>query len=232
VSVDRPDGDGTTLVLSLHGVGPVPEHAGPEERPFWCTEAAFTALLDEVVPASVDAGVPIRLTFDDGNDSDVRVALPLLADRRLRADFFVCAGRLGRPGYLDEASVRELDDAGMGIGSHGWDHVDWRRVDGAARQRELVEARSRLSAVVGRAVDDVAIPFGSYDRGVLAGLRRSGVHTAYTSDGGLADGHGWLPTRETCTAAWVPPTLHDVARGGPPQQRLRNAAARLVKRLR
>ena len=80
-------------------------------------------------------------TFDDGNVSDVTEALPALAERGLSAQVFVCAGRFGTDGFLTEEQVRELRAAGMSIGSHGMDHVRWRKLDEPRIGREVVEAK-------------------------------------------------------------------------------------------
>ena len=87
-------------------------------------KAVFCSILDDVPRVCRDWRRPIEITFDDGNASDVEVALPALRERGLAATFFVCAGRIGEPGYLDADQLRELADAGMSVGSHGWDHVD------------------------------------------------------------------------------------------------------------
>jgi len=223
---------GPRLVLTFHGVGYVPTHVGTEERRFWCAESQFHGLLDEVRLLS-QTTVPIQLTFDDGNDTDVLVAMPALLDRQLTANFFICAGRLGERGYLDEDQIRRLRDAGMRSGSHGWGHLDWRRADDLAMDLELRKARERLSMVVGHDVDEVAIPFGSYDRRVVGMLRQTGVRTAYTSDGGWATDAGWMVPRQTWTNSWKPETLREVAASaGSIAERARRSIARIVKRLR
>lgn len=221
------------LVLTFHGIGEIPAHIAPNERPYWSTESKFAAILDEIGPASRSTGLPIQITFDDGNDSDVRVVLPALEKRCLTADFFVCAGRFGQLGYLNESQLLELRDAGMRIGSHGWDHIDWRRANDASMDRELRGARERLSEVLGHQVDVLSIPFGSYDRRVVWMLRRNGVRAAYTSDGGRASGRSWLVPRETCTATWDPARIRQISRTGPfAPEPVRRALARLVKRIR
>ena len=49
-------------------------------------------------------------------------------------------------------------------------------------------------------------PFGSYDRRVLARLRRSGVQCAFTSDGGHARPGSWLQNRtRACITTSMPP---------------------------
>lgn len=223
--------NGERLVLTFHGIGEIPAHVGVNERPFWCVGSEFTAILDEINRESQQAGLPIHITFDDGNDTDVRLALPALVARGLTAHFFVCVGRLGKPGYLYEAQVVELRDAGMRIGSHGWDHIDWRRANDATMDRELRISRERLSDILNQDVDEVAIPFGSYDRRVLRILRRGGIRTVYTSDGGRSSGRDWIVSRVTYTSSWDAATLRRVASVTPSLKDIaRLSLARLVKR--
>ena len=135
----------TRVNLCFHGIGTPARELEPGEDAYWIGDRAFHEILDTVV------GDPrVQLSFDDGNASDVLVALPALVERGLHATFFVLAGRLDQPGSLGRDDVRALAEAGMGIGSHGMDHVPWRHQDDATMHRELVEARERLAEVVGR----------------------------------------------------------------------------------
>jgi len=221
------------LVLNLHGIGAAPAGVPAAELRYWCSVPRFLALLDAVRPIAAESRLPIEITFDDGNLSDATIALPALVARGLRASFFVCAGRIGQPGYLDAAALRDLLDAGMAVGSHGWAHQDWRRCDDAALQRETKGALDAIADVVGRCVDTVGVPFGSYDRRVLARLRRCGVRTVYTSDGGLASGGAWLVPRHSWTDAWSEGTLRDLAtRAEGVWLQARRRAVRALKQLR
>jgi peptidoglycan/xylan/chitin deacetylase (PgdA/CDA1 family) len=220
------------LVLNFHGIGAPHPWVGPDERPYWCEESVFCSILDDVPGVCRDRRLPIEITFDDGNASDVEVALRALRERGLAATFFVCAGRLGEPGYLDADQLRELADAGMSVGSHGWDHVDWRRVpDGATLDREVIGARDRIGQVLGRSVHAVAIPFGSYDRRVWRKARRA-FSIVCTSDGGLAPASGCVVPRETYTTAWRPDTIDILAARPSLVRRARKAIGRAYKRSR
>ncbi len=175
----------------------------------------------------------VRFTFDDGNESDVTIALPRLLERGMTAEFFVLAGQLERPGRLDVDGVRELLKAGMAVGSHGWDHRDWRRISDAQVAEEFTRAPEVLAEVVGATVDTVAIPFGSYDRHVLRHLRQAGVRRVYTSDGGPAQSGTWLQARNSLhhdvDVPWLRSVLDNRA---PAALRARRVAARAVKRMR
>ena len=125
------------LVLDVHGIGAMPSWVEPDEARYWCDAAStFEAILDAIPDATAASGVPIELTFDDGNLSDATIATPALVKRNLKGAFFVCAGRIGETGYLDRSAMMDMLDAGMTIGSHGWSHVDWRRVDDETLEQE------------------------------------------------------------------------------------------------
>jgi len=178
--------------LTFHGIGSCPRPLDAGERDVWLGTDELDAVLDRVT----DDGA-VRITFDDGNASDVEHALPALRDRGLRATFFVVAGRLGEPGFLGRDGVRELAAAGMGIGCHGMEHRPWRGLAPPDLDRELVGAKAMLEELLGAPVRDAACPFGAYDRRALAALRGAGYERVYTSDGGRADGRAWLQPRNT-----------------------------------
>lgn len=221
------------LILNLHGIGAPPSGVPAEELPYWCSVMAFEALLDTVAPLSAATGVPIEITFDDGNISDATIALPALVKRGLRATFFVCAGRIGQPDYLDALALRDMLSAGMAIGSHGWQHVDWRRCDDVALERETQGALDAIGDATGQTVDQVGVPFGSYDRRVLSRLRRCALRAVFTSDGGRAAAAGWLVPRRSYTSDWHEDTLRELAtaRDGVPV-RTQRALVRILKGLR
>jgi peptidoglycan/xylan/chitin deacetylase (PgdA/CDA1 family) len=220
--------DGTVINICFHGVGTPQRELEPGEDRYWVGEDLFLAVLDEVRtwPA-------VRLSFDDGNASDVEIGLPALIERDLTADFFVLAARLESAGSLDEKAVRQLHDNGMGIGSHGMWHRPWRGMDAATSDAELVQARDRLAAVVGTGVDTAACPLGRYDRELLARMRRLGYTRVFTSDRRRARADAWLQPRYSVRCDDTPASLRAEALVGPGLlSRLKLEAVGAVKRLR
>jgi peptidoglycan/xylan/chitin deacetylase (PgdA/CDA1 family) len=219
---------GTVLILTVHGIGSPSRPLDPGEDCTWVTVEQFEQVLDAVV------GRPdVRLTFDDGNTSDLEIGLPRLLKRGLSAEFFVLAGLVGERGRLAAADIRQLHNAGMRVSSHGWAHRDWRQLDPSFQAQEFHDSRRVLGELTGHAVSRVAIPFGSYDRHVLRQLRRTGITCAFTSDGGRARPEGWLQPRTSLHSDIGPDWVRSVLNGRPSRSsQARRVVARAYKRMR
>lgn len=214
-------------ILNFHGIGTPRRELEPGEAPYWISEAFFREILDLVA----EAPGPAAITFDDGNASDLDLAAPRLIERGLTAEVFALSGRLGRPGSLSAAGLRELEAAGLRVGTHGVAHVDWRRLPPEALGREIDESRARLGEALGREIDAAAIPFGSYGPHVLRALRRAGLARVFTSDGGRADPSAWLRPRSSIRSDMDAGTVRALLAGREPlARRLRRAAAMRWKR--
>jgi len=213
--------------LCFHGIGTCTNEREPGEARYWVSERLFHDVLDAV------RGLEhVRLSFDDGNRSDLVIGLPALVERGLTATFFPLAGRLGDPASLSGADLRELRAAGMGIGTHGWAHVPWRGLDDRDEQRELHDARLALADASGGTVDEAALPLGRYDRRLLGQLRRHGYRRVYTSDRLPARPGAWLQPRYSITSVDTVETVRELLAPRPSLGQLRARLARVAKRLR
>lgn len=199
------------LNLGFHGIGaPQGRDFGEGERDFWATRDFLEAALDGAVETTIDgAGYRpyVNLSFDDGNSTDLEIALPALTKRNLQATFFIVPGWLGTPGFIDEDGVRTLAASGMTIGNHGLAHHHWTALTPDELTREVAEAREALERLTGTEVNTVAIPYGDYDDAVLRLLREHGYDHVFTSDGGTADPAAWLQPREHPRAGQTPADL-------------------------
>lgn len=209
--------------INFHGVG-VPHVGVPaHEVPYWLGEARFAEVVGWIAAAQVQ-GRDVRVTFDDGNVSDLERAAPVLARHGVRATFFVLTGRLDDPRYLSRGQVRQLQALGHGIGLHGRDHLDWRGLDEAALAAETVGARAVLAEVAGVAIDEVAVPFGAYDRRVMARLKAAGFAAIHTSDGGPARDGALVRPRTSVRSDMDDAAVHAILAGRPSAaRRLRRA---------
>jgi peptidoglycan/xylan/chitin deacetylase (PgdA/CDA1 family) len=192
------------IILNFHGIGTARRRIDTNEGSRWLGQESFEAVLD-----LARGNEHVRLTFDDGNVSDIEIVLPALLMRSMRATFFICTSRLDKPGFLSQAQVRELQAHGMRIGSHGIAHLSWRRLPGNLLWEEVAGSKRVLERVCGNLIEAAACPFGAYDRTVLSDLRRAGYRAVYTSDGGVSGADHWLRGRNTVTRSM---SIADVAR--------------------
>lgn len=181
------------IYLNFHGLGEAGSSVPEAEKPYWLPLQRFETILEIVRTAQKQ----VHITFDDGNLSDLRLALPALRRAGLSATFFILSGRIGEPHYLGREDIRTLRAEGMGIGSHGADHVPWTSLPDEVLARQVANSMAILSEIIEEPVRMVAAPFGAYDRRVLAVLRRMAVERVHTSDGGPAASWSWTIPRNT-----------------------------------
>jgi peptidoglycan/xylan/chitin deacetylase (PgdA/CDA1 family) len=198
----------TAVNVCFHGIGEPQRALEPDEDGYWVSLDAFQRILDEV-----SAWPSASLSFDDGNASDIELALPRLEERGLRATFFVLAGRLDGPGSLSTSDVAVLAQRGMGIGTHGMEHRSWRGMDQVEARSELVDARDQIAAAVGMPVTEAALPFGLYDRRALSQLRVAGYEHVLTSDRRHATAAGWIQPRFSVVRGETPESLRRKVEG-------------------
>lgn len=77
--------------------------------------------------------------------------------------------------------AREMDAAGVEVGSHTVTHPLLTRVEGERLRRELRESRARLEDALGRRVDAFCYPDGAHDRNVISEAEAAGYRHATTT---------------------------------------------------
>jgi peptidoglycan/xylan/chitin deacetylase (PgdA/CDA1 family) len=214
------------IVINFHGIGAPPAAIEDDERPYWVDIDMFTKIVERAAPRP-----EVSFTFDDGNRSDLEQAAPLLARLGRTGEFFVLTGRLDRAGYLTPADLHALRDMGMGIGLHGRDHVDWRRLDEAALAAETIEARNTLSQAAGCPIDTVSVPFGAYNRSLIKHLFSCGYAAINTSDGGTTDTTASIRNRTSVRCDMSPETIDAIIAGrSAPAAALRRTLSTFARR--
>lgn len=186
------------VYLCLHGLGPPPRRVLGPERPYWLSAKRFAEIIN-LAQKYDTATRSIWFTFDDGNKSDVSVALPILRMHGCRALFFVSSKMIGDPDYMDAADIVRLRDAGMIIGSHGVDHVRWTTLRVGELVNQVRTSIEVVSGIVGGPINSVAPPFGAYNRHVLRVLKEIGVSKVFTTDDREARSDAWMKPRFTVT---------------------------------
>jgi peptidoglycan/xylan/chitin deacetylase (PgdA/CDA1 family) len=188
-------------ILVYHSV--MPHHPGQsaEQRALDVDDSVFVAQMRYLVDggyhvvslaALVDAlegrdTLPNRavvITFDDGWKNQYSHAFPILRRFGLTATFFVFTTPIGKDSKLMTwEQLRELQDAGMTIGSHTRTHPVLPDCH-AALHNEVAMSRADIEQHLGRAPDFFAYPFGAWDAESAVWARTAGYRAARAYWGG------------------------------------------------
>jgi peptidoglycan/xylan/chitin deacetylase (PgdA/CDA1 family) len=178
------DGKATTgMVLAYHEVMPESNYA------YCVTCDHFAEHMNLLGSLAQPAGpaVHARITFDDGEQSQSRNALPLLHRHGISATYFVNPGLVGtEPKFLTWTQLQELQAAGHSIQSHGWSHKFLTLCSDAELMQELGGSREMLEEKLGAAVEEISMPGGRWDTRVIAACAGAGYKRVYVSDPWIA----------------------------------------------
>jgi peptidoglycan/xylan/chitin deacetylase (PgdA/CDA1 family) len=126
-------------------------------------------------------GQSVCITFDDGCETDLIAAAPLLREFGFNATFYLTAGFLGTPGYLSAGQVRELDAQGFEIGCHSMTHPYLSDLTDPELKREIGDAKLQIEAILGHAIAHFSCPGGRYDERTLRAARQAGFASVANS---------------------------------------------------
>jgi len=126
-------------------------------------------------------GKSVAITFDDGCETDLIVAAPILKQNGCHATFYVTAGFMNKPGYMSAAQLRELSSLGFEIGCHSMTHAFLNDLGPAELRHELLDARSKLEDVIGKRVEHFSCPGGRYNERTLDVAKQAGYRSLATS---------------------------------------------------
>jgi peptidoglycan/xylan/chitin deacetylase (PgdA/CDA1 family) len=126
-------------------------------------------------------GPGLAITFDDGCETDLLVAAPLLKQIGSHATFFVTTGFLGKSGYMSISQLRELAALNFEIGCHSLTHAYLCDLDDKGLHREIVESKSRLEQILGTIVTHFSCPGGRYDLRTARVVKDAGYRSMSTS---------------------------------------------------
>ncbi|MDA8346221.1 MAG: polysaccharide deacetylase family protein [Thermaerobacter sp.] len=223
------------LVLVYHGLGP--------HRPYWVEPERFeadilyllrrgyhTVSLRQIEGYALHGDrlpeKPVLLTFDDGVESVYRYALPITERYKVPSVLFMIGSRIGRPGHLSAAQLREMQRSGLwSIEAHTYDmHRYVRGVRGYAAQmvnpRPLEAPADRAEAIRQDTASEAkafcragipqptafAFPFGKHDGPAIA-LLHAAYPVLFDSRPALARPREFLLPRLDATAAPLPKLL-------------------------
>jgi peptidoglycan/xylan/chitin deacetylase (PgdA/CDA1 family) len=159
----------------------------------------YTARLSEVLRLGGRAprgpGRPVVLTFDDGYADNLEHAVPVLRRLGFTAALFPVldpARRFNgwddlpemRAPLLTAGELREVEAAGLELGSHTMSHPWLTRATAAELEHELVRSREVLASIAARPLPVLAYPYGGVDGRVKRAARAAGYLAALAVNSG------------------------------------------------
>lgn len=123
---------------------------------------------------SYPAEKAVAITFDDGCETDLIAAAPVLLQAGFRATFYVTAGFLDKPGYMSTTQLRQLHDAGFEVGCHSMTHAYLNDLSLKELEFEIVNAKEKLQDITGCRIDHFSCPGGRYDQRTLVVAKQAG----------------------------------------------------------
>ena len=199
-------------ILTYHHTEQAPPKGFPM-RSLWVTPSSFWAqmrwlsrlgyrglAMSELMPylRGEKKGKVVGITLDDGYQSNVSHALPILKQHGFSATCYVVSGRLGQHNEWDAAlgmakaalmsgeEMRAWVDAGMEVGSHTCSHADLNQLSLAEARHELLQSKSDLENLLQKPVTQFCYPYGHFSPEHEALVSQAGYEAATTTHRGRA----------------------------------------------
>jgi peptidoglycan/xylan/chitin deacetylase (PgdA/CDA1 family) len=147
----------------------------------WLRDSGFRGLnVSEAL--SYPAERSVSITFDDGCETDLIAAAPLLREFGFHATFYVTAGFLDTPGYLSSHQLRELNSREFEIGCHSMTHPYLSDLSDSDLNREIADAKTHIESVLSHPIEHFSCPGGRYNERVLSIAKQAGFKSVANSD--------------------------------------------------
>ena len=167
----------------------------------WLARLGYRGLaMSELMPylRGEKKGKVVGITLDDGYQSNLLHALPILKNMGFSATCYVVSGKLGQHNEWDEAlgmaqaalmgveEMRRWVDAGMEVGSHTCSHADLNQLSLAEAEHELLQSKSDLENLLQKPVTQFCYPYGHFSPEHESLVSQSGYVAATTTHRGRA----------------------------------------------
>lgn len=136
----------------------------------------------------------VAITIDDAYLSVYDEAWPRLKALNMPFTVFVATQPIdaNRYGYMSWDQIRELQAAGVTIGSQTSTHPHMHQISIEQSKSEIAESNARFIAELGLRPNLFAYPYGEYDMAVIDAVKEAGFTAAFGQNSGIAHGYNGL----------------------------------------
>ncbi|WP_443939486.1 polysaccharide deacetylase family protein [Pedobacter sp. MW01-1-1] len=151
-------------------------------------DSGYHTILPDQLYAYLNTGAalpskPIMLTFDDTDLDQFTIVNPTLKKYGYKAVYFIMTVSIGKKGkfvdYMSSDQIKQLSDEGNVIGSHTYDHKNFKKYAGKDWEEQLDKPTKRLEEITGKKMTEFAYPFGLWNAEGIPELKKRGFRMAY-----------------------------------------------------
>ncbi|WP_316798191.1 polysaccharide deacetylase family protein [Pedobacter frigidisoli] len=152
------------------------------------SDSGYHTILPDQLYAYLNTGAalpskPIMLTFDDTDEDQFTIVRPTLDKLGYKAVYFIMTVSIGRKGkfvdYMSKEQIKQLSDEGNVIGSHTYDHKNFKKYAGKDWEEQLDKPTKKLEEITGKTMTEFAYPFGLWNAEGIPELKKRGFRMAY-----------------------------------------------------
>ncbi len=151
-------------------------------------DSGYHTILPDQLYAYLNEGAklpskPIMLTFDDTDLDQFTIVNPTLKKLGYKAVYFIMTVSIGKKGkfvdYMSSDQIKQLSDEGNVIGSHTYDHKNFKKYAGKDWEEQLDKPTKRLEEITGKKMTNFAYPFGLWNAEGIPELKKRGFKMAF-----------------------------------------------------
>ena len=151
-------------------------------------DSGYNTILPDQLYAYLNEGAtlpkkPIMLTFDDTVLDQFTTVNPTLKKLGYKAVYFIMTVSIGKKGkfvnYMSSEQIKQLSDEGNTIGSHTYDHKNFKKYEGKDWEEQLDKPTKKLEEITGKKIEYFAYPFGLWNSQGFPELKKRGFKMAF-----------------------------------------------------
>jgi peptidoglycan/xylan/chitin deacetylase (PgdA/CDA1 family) len=179
-------------------------------------DSGYHTILPDQLYAYLNTGAalpskPIMLTFDDTDGDQYTIGAPEMKKYGFKGVFFIMTVSIGKHGkvrYMTSEEIKKLSDDGHVIGSHTYDHKNFKKYAGEDWVQQIDKPTKKLEEITGKKIKYFAYPFGLWNAQGIPELKKRGFVAAFQ----LADARDqkdplFTIRRIIASGYWSPKTL-------------------------